>query len=139
MIRKALKLFAIVVVAIVGLFFAVAIVLPSSYTLERSIEISRPPALVYSQVTDYNTWLEWSPWPKMDPGAKQTVSGTPGTVGMSKLEGSSFTVVGDESASTTSTLYRFNRFTTAGSASRDTRQEFHRAPTSPSSALSYAS
>lgn len=82
MLRKVLKVLAVVTIAFVGLFLLVAAVLPSSYSLERSIEIARPPAVVFSQVTDYNTWLEWSPWPKMDPAAKQTVTGTPGTVGM---------------------------------------------------------
>lgn len=82
MILKIVKILAMLVVAVVGLVLLVAAVLPSSYTLERSIEIARPPEVVFSQVTDYNTWLEWSPWPKMDPAAKQTVTGTPGTVGM---------------------------------------------------------
>lgn len=80
--RKALKVLAVLAVVIVVLFFGVAAVLPGSYTVERSIEIESPPALVFTQVTDYNTWLEWSPWPKMDPAARQTVTGDPGTVGM---------------------------------------------------------
>lgn len=82
MIRKTLKILAALTIALVGLFLVVAAFLPGSYTVERSIEIARPPALVYSQVTDYNAWLEWSPWPKMDPAAEHSVTGTPATVGM---------------------------------------------------------
>lgn len=82
MIRKAVKILAILALGLVALFFIVAAVLPGTYTVERTIEIDRPPAVVYGQVTDYNAWLEWSPWPKMDPNAKHTVEGTPGTVGM---------------------------------------------------------
>jgi hypothetical protein len=78
MLKKA----AYVVLALVVLFLAVALVLPSSYTLERSIEIAKPPGVVYEVVSDYNTWLEWSPWPKADPAASQTVTGEPGVVGM---------------------------------------------------------
>jgi uncharacterized protein YndB with AHSA1/START domain len=82
MIRKALEILAVIVIAVVGLFLAVAAFLPGTYTLERSIEIARPPALVYSQVADFNAWMKWSPWPNMDPAAEHTVTGTPGTVGM---------------------------------------------------------
>ena len=82
MIRKALKFLAIAAIGLVALFLVVAAVLPGSYTVERTIEIDRAPSVVYSQVTDYNSWLEWSPWPKMDAAAKHTVNGTPGTVGM---------------------------------------------------------
>lgn len=80
--RKALKALAVIAVVLVVLFFGVAALLPGSYTVERSIEIDSPPAVVFSRVTDYNTWLEWSPWPKMDPAAEHRVTGTPGTVGM---------------------------------------------------------
>jgi uncharacterized protein YndB with AHSA1/START domain len=78
-----LKKLAFAVVAIVALFLLVAAILPGSYTVERSIVIARPPAVVFDQVADYNRWLEWSPWPKAEPTAKQTVTGEPGTVGMS--------------------------------------------------------
>lgn len=82
MVRKILKVLAVVVIGIVVLFFGVAAVLPGSYTLERSVEIAAPPALVYARVVDYNAWLDWSPWPKMDPAAKHDIAGEPGTVGM---------------------------------------------------------
>lgn len=82
MILKTLKILAGLMAAFIALFLLVAAVLPGTYTVERSIEIDRPPALVYAQVTDYNAWLEWSPWPQMDPNAKHTVNGAPGTVGM---------------------------------------------------------
>lgn len=82
MIRKALKILGILAVALVALFFLVAAFLPGSYTVERSIEIDAPPELVYAHVADYNTWLDWSPWPKMDPDATHEVAGEPGEVGM---------------------------------------------------------
>jgi hypothetical protein len=77
-----LKKLAYAVLGIVAVFLIVAAVLPGSYTVERSVEIAKQPAVVYDQISDYNVWLEWSPWPKTEPTAKQTVTGEPGTVGM---------------------------------------------------------
>jgi hypothetical protein len=77
-----LKKIAYAVLAIVAVFLIVGALLPASYTVERSIEIAKPPAVVYRHVSDYNAWLEWSPWPKTEPTAKQTVTGEPGVVGM---------------------------------------------------------
>jgi len=79
MIKKLLY----VLLGIVALILIVALFLPASYTVERSVEIAKPPEVVYPLVADYNKWLVWSAWPKMEPEAKQTVTGAPGTVGSS--------------------------------------------------------
>ena len=79
MIKKLLY----VLIGIIALLLVVALFLPSTYSVERSVEIAKPPEVVYPLVADYNNWLKWSPWPKMDPEAKQTVTGTPGTPGHS--------------------------------------------------------
>jgi len=79
MIKKLL----FVLLGIIALILVVAAFLPGSYTVERSVEIAKPPEVVYPLVADYNNWLKWSPWPKMDPDAKQTVTGTAGAAGHS--------------------------------------------------------
>jgi hypothetical protein len=79
MIKKLLYL----LLGIIALILIVAALLPGSYTVERSVEIAKPPEVVYPLVADYNNWLKWSPWPKMDPEAKQTVTGAPGAAGHS--------------------------------------------------------
>ncbi len=79
MIKKLLYL----LLGIIALILIVAAFLPASYTVERSVEIAKPPEVVYPLVADYNNWLKWSPWPKMDPEAKQTVTGTPAAAGHS--------------------------------------------------------
>jgi hypothetical protein len=79
MIKKLLYL----LLGIIALILIVAALLPGTYIVERTIEIAKPPEIVYPLVADYNQWLKWSPWPKMDPEAKQTVSGSPGTTGHS--------------------------------------------------------
>lgn len=77
MLKKALYVVAGLIVA----FLVVAALLPGGYSVERSIEIARPPSLVFEQVADFNKWLAWNPWTEMEPTAKNTMSGTPGTVG----------------------------------------------------------
>lgn len=54
---------------------------PSEYSVTNSVEINKPVSEVYKSVSDYNTWSAWSPWDKMEPTAKHTFEGTPGTVG----------------------------------------------------------
>lgn len=78
-----IKKLSYLLIGIIAIILVVAALLPGSYTVERSIEIAKPPEVVYPLVADYNNWLKWSPWPKMDPEAKQTVSGTAGAPGHS--------------------------------------------------------
>lgn len=76
-----LKKLALVAVGLVALFFLVAAVLPSSYSVERSIEIARPPGTVFSEVANFRTWLEWSPWGTVEPDAQHEFGGAMGTTG----------------------------------------------------------
>jgi len=79
MLKKALY----VLIAVVAVFLVVAAFLPATYSVERSIVIAKPPAVVFQQVSDFKQWLKWSPWPEMEPTAKHTISGPVGAVGMS--------------------------------------------------------
>ncbi|MCA9740656.1 MAG: SRPBCC family protein [Deferribacteres bacterium] len=80
---KVLKGILIFIGAIVVLYFVVALFLPTSYELDRSIIINKSPDVVFGQVSDFNNWMGWNPWTKMEPTAKSTISGQPGTVGHS--------------------------------------------------------
>ena len=80
---KVIKGILITIGAIVVLFFVVALFLPSSYTIERTIVINKPPQVVFGQVADFNNWLAWNPWTTMEPTAKNTIAGEPGKVGSS--------------------------------------------------------
>lgn len=79
MLKKSL----LVLVALVLVLVAVIASRPSSYRVERSIEIAAEPALIYGIVSDFNRFNEWSPWGKRDPNLNVTVEGEPGSVGMS--------------------------------------------------------
>ncbi len=80
---KALKIVLLAVGALAALFLVIAAFLPSNYAVERSIEISKAPEVVFGQVVDFNNYLKWNPWSKMEPNAKNTISGAQGEVGAS--------------------------------------------------------
>ena len=64
---KFVKWIIIFVAVMLGLFVAVTAFLPKDYHVERSIEVSAPIALVYSQVVDLEAWQAWNPWNELDP------------------------------------------------------------------------
>jgi carbon monoxide dehydrogenase subunit G len=71
----------IAVAALLLLFLVYVASRPSTYAVERSVAVSAPPAVVFSQVVDFGRWEAWSPWSKLDPNQKTTMTGTPGAVG----------------------------------------------------------
>jgi uncharacterized protein YndB with AHSA1/START domain len=77
MLRKILVTVALVVVFLAA-FIATR---PSHFLIERSATLPAPPAAVYARLTDFGRWSAWSPWERLDPAMKRTVSGPPATVG----------------------------------------------------------
>lgn len=76
-----LKKILIVAAAVIAVLVAIVASRPSTYEVERSATIGAPPDLVYAQVADFGRWSEWSPWAKLDPGMKTTLTGTAATPG----------------------------------------------------------
>jgi uncharacterized protein YndB with AHSA1/START domain len=76
-----LKKIAVAVAAAIILLIAFVATRPGSFTIERSIVIGAPPSTVFAHVSDFGRWNGWSPWDKLDPAMKRTLSGTPGTIG----------------------------------------------------------
>lgn len=75
-----------IIVAIVILFLVVAAFMPSSYHVERSIDINQPVELVFEQVSDLYNFEQWSPWNEMEPSAYSPVEGM-GVGQVSKWDG----------------------------------------------------
>src|SRR5262249_2377382 len=53
------------------------------FTVSRSTSINAPADVVYPLIADFRNWGEWSPFEKMDPAMKRTLSGAesgPGAV-----------------------------------------------------------
>lgn len=66
---------------VVALLVAIIATRPSHFLVERSATIAAPPAVVFARLADFGKWSAWSPWEKLDPAMKRTVSGAPATVG----------------------------------------------------------
>ncbi len=57
-----------VVIFLLGVaFFAVGLMLPSEYAVERSIVIDAPREAIHHYVGELRNWPEWTPWEEMDP------------------------------------------------------------------------
>jgi len=70
-----------ILLGLVGTVLLVAALLPSSYSISKSIVISRTPLEVHRKIADLRFYKEWNPWQKTDPGATATITGAPDTVG----------------------------------------------------------
>jgi hypothetical protein len=47
---------------------------PADFAVERSEVVAASPEIVHAQVNDFANWGNWSPWAKMDPETKLTIS-----------------------------------------------------------------
>src|SRR5688572_1315206 len=79
--KKVLKWVGISLLALVGIYFLIALFAPSHYKVERSRSMAASPAVVYTQISNLKNWDFWSPWARMDSTAKYTYEGTDGAVG----------------------------------------------------------
>ena len=78
---KILKVAIIILIVLALIFFVGGMLLPASYSVSRSLLINAPPEKVYYNVADFNNFLKWNPWTKMEPSAQVTISGKPATPG----------------------------------------------------------
>ena len=68
----AKKILIVLAVLCVGLY--VAISLQRTFSVRRSATMAAPPAKVFAKVNDLAAWDAWSPWKKLDPNPKKTMS-----------------------------------------------------------------
>ena len=78
---------------LVLLVVAIGFFLPSSFSVQRSIEINAAPRKVYDLVVEPRRWKDWSVWTRRDPDMRIIYSGPPFGMGAkwawaSKSEGS---------------------------------------------------
>lgn len=74
---KFIKIIFLIVIVVGISFFVVGMFLPKTYSVSRSTIIKAPDSLVFKNVADFNNFLKWNPWTKMEPAAKVEISGTP--------------------------------------------------------------
>ena len=67
---------SLVAVAAVVVIFLIAVALqPSEFKVERSATLRAPAPAAFAQVNDFQNWLAWSPWEKVDPALKRQYEG----------------------------------------------------------------
>lgn len=78
---KFLKIFLVVVIVLIAIILIGGLFLPKIYSVSRSVNIGANDTLVYKNIADFNSFLQWNPWSKMDPKAEVTITGAPEQVG----------------------------------------------------------
>ena len=72
MLATILIILAVIIVAV--LIYAAT--RPNDFVVSRSVSISARPETVFALISDFRRWPEWSPYEKLDPEMKRTLSGT---------------------------------------------------------------
>lgn len=72
------------VLAATVLVVVVALFLPNSYSVTRSVVINAPAARIHTYTGDLTRWPEWTPWLKEDPTIEVTLGDTTTGVGASQ-------------------------------------------------------
>ncbi len=63
-------------VAVVLAVLAVVISMqPDEFSVSRSALMNAPAEKVFAQINDHHNWEQWSPWGKLDPSMKSSITG----------------------------------------------------------------
>jgi carbon monoxide dehydrogenase subunit G len=65
----------IIVVLIIAALLIYAATRPDSFTVSRSLGITAPAEAIFPRINDFRRWALWSPYEKLDPAMKRTLSG----------------------------------------------------------------
>ena len=71
--------FGVLLLIVAVLLYAVT--RPDTMHVERAIVVNAPPDRIAPLITDFHAWKDWSPWEKLDPDLKRTITGPPSGVG----------------------------------------------------------
>jgi hypothetical protein len=75
MFKKILIGLGLLLVVLVLVLVAVIAVQPSTFSYTRSRTMAVNAGAAFAQVNDFRKWDAWSPWAKVDPNCKNTLSG----------------------------------------------------------------
>lgn len=78
---KVLKGILLVIGILVTLILVVAVFLPGTAVVTRTVEVNKPVETTFNYVADYTNYIKWNAWSKMDPDALSELTGTPGEIG----------------------------------------------------------
>ena len=66
----------IILVVIIAAVLIYAATRPNDFVVSRSTSIRAPAEAIFPLINDFKRWPEWSPYEKLDPQMKRTLSGT---------------------------------------------------------------
>src|SRR6185369_7761670 len=69
------KKILLVIVLLVVVVLILAAFKPGNFSVQRTATIQAPPEKIFPFINDYHNWPQWSPWEKLDPNMKRTLSG----------------------------------------------------------------
>jgi uncharacterized protein YndB with AHSA1/START domain len=72
-----LKIIAIAAVVLLAGILVFAATKPDTMNVQRTTMIKAAPDKIFARINDFHNWPAWSPYEKMDPNMKRTLSGAP--------------------------------------------------------------
>ena len=73
MLIKSLKILIKCVLLLLLVLALVGLILPQSYSVNKTIEINANLKVIKPLITDFSQWQKWSPWEKVDPSIRFTL------------------------------------------------------------------
>lgn len=70
-----LETIAIIIAVALAALLAYAAMRPDTFRIERATTIKAPPERIFAALNDFHRWQAWSPWEKLDPAMKRSLSG----------------------------------------------------------------
>ena len=86
------KTILIVLVVVIVAILALAATKPDEFRVQRQTTIKAPPEKIFNVLNDFHQFGAWSPWEKLDPAMKRTLSGA------EKGKGATYAWVGNSQA-----------------------------------------
>lgn len=76
-----LKRIILVVALLIVVVLIIAAFKPNSFAVQRTVTIQASADKIFPLINDYRNWPQWSPYEKLDPDMKKTISGPPSGLG----------------------------------------------------------
>lgn len=70
-----LFIIAIIAAVAIAIVLLMAAAKPDTFHVERAVTIAAPPERIFPLINDFRNWRSWSPYEKLDPAMKRTLSG----------------------------------------------------------------
>ena len=78
MVLTTILIIFVVIIAAVLIYAATR---PNDFVVSRSASIKAPAEAIFPLINDFRRWPEWSPFEKLDPAMRRTLSGADSGIG----------------------------------------------------------